>query len=291
MGSTLEEPATEGACSSSVTGSGISAITISPSLSAPSWFTLVATSDKEEIRKVPEVHVGSDTISSDATDDPRINFEDGCSLIPSPPPSPAPIPESVRSVALAPIAVPVSASSSIHLEEPKISYLSTSFPPPRTSLSYNDSVSDLGTSPSPLHPLVSFDQHFANQSKIKEYRDSTTPRKVVNGFQPLAAKRLSKPGLSSTSPTPGSDSVPVPVPSNEDTLVPINRFRIGYSNVRPLYQKHYLDLSVDARLDKLRILQQLCILDVSCMNHLIGPSELSWMNDNWPKLKKLIDIS
>ncbi|KAF9384594.1 hypothetical protein CPC16_008360 [Podila verticillata] len=230
MGSTLEEPASESACSSSVTGSGTSAITISPSLSASSSLTRVATSDKEEIRKIPEVHIHSDAISSDATDAPRINFEDGCSLIPSPPPSPAPIPESVRSVAVAPVAVPVSASSSIHLEEPKTSYLSTSFPPPRTSLSYNDSVSDLGVSPSPPRPLVSFDQHFANQSKIKEHRDSTTPRKVVNGFQPLAAKRLSKPGLNSTSPTPGSDSVPVPVPSNEDTLGPINRFSSNLSS-------------------------------------------------------------
>lgn len=236
LGSTLEEPATDGACSASVIGSGTSAITISPSLSASSSLTRVATSDKEEtIRKIPEVHVDdSNPISFDTTDGPRINFEDGCSLIPSPPPSPAPIAESVRFATLAPVAVHMkeSSSSSIHLEEPKTSYLSTSFPPPRTSLSYNDSVSDLGTSPSPPRSLVSFDQHFANQSKIKDYRDSTTPRKVVNGFQPLAAKRLSKPGLpNSTSPTPGTDSVPVPaIPSNEDTLGPINRFSSNLSS-------------------------------------------------------------
>ncbi|KAF9334374.1 hypothetical protein BG006_002275 [Podila minutissima] len=235
-GSISEEPTANGvACSASVSVSGTSAIIISPSLSASSSFSRVATSDKEEIiPKVPEVHVDDNAgpISFDTTDATRTNYEDGCSLIPSPPPSPAPIHrESVRSVA--PVAVPVSSSTSKHLEEPKVSFLSTSFPPPRNSLSYNDSASaDLGTSPSPPRPLVSFDQHFANQSKIKEYRDSTTPRKVVNGFQPLAAKRLSKPGLPhSTSPTPGSsqDSLP-PAPLNEDTLGPINRFSSNLSS-------------------------------------------------------------
>ncbi|KAG0022049.1 hypothetical protein BGZ82_011123 [Podila clonocystis] len=238
-GSISEEPTTDAVASTSVSGSGTSAVTISPSLSASSSLARVATSDKEEIPKVPEVHVDDNAgpISFDTTDAPRINFEDGCSLIPSPPPSPAPIhTESVRS-SVAPVAVPVSSSThSKHLEEPKTSFLSTSFPPPRTSLSYNDSASaDLGTSPSPPRPLVSFDQHFANQSKIKEYRDTTTPRKVVNGFQPLAAKRLSKPGLpNSTSPTPGissQDSVPVPaVPSNEDILGPINRLSSNLSS-------------------------------------------------------------
>ncbi|KAG0026103.1 hypothetical protein BGZ81_006610 [Podila clonocystis] len=238
-GSISEEPTSDDVASASVSASGTSAVTHSPSLSASSSLAHVATSDKEDIPKVPELHVDDNagSISFDTTDAPRINFEDGCSLIPSPPPSPAPIhTESVRS-SVAPVAVPVSSSTpSKHLEEPKTSFLSTSFPPPRTSLSYNDSASaDLGTSPSPPRPLVSFDQHFANQSKIKEYRDSTTPRKVVNGFQPLAAKRLSKPGLpNSTSPTPGSssqDSVPVPaVPSNEDTLGPINRFSSNLSS-------------------------------------------------------------
>ncbi|KAG0092762.1 hypothetical protein BGZ92_008659 [Podila epicladia] len=234
-GSISEEPTADGVAGSASSVSGINAITISPSLSTSSSLNRVTASDKEDIPKVPEVHVDdiAGPISFDTTGAPRINFEDGCSLIPSPPPSPAPIhPESVRSVA--PVAVPVSSStSSKHLEEPKASFLSTSFPPPRNSLSYNDSASaDLGISPSPPRPLVSFDQHFANQSKIKEYRDSTTPRKVVNGFQPLAAKRLSKPGLpNSTSPTPGSsqDSVP-PTPSNEDTLGPINRFSSNLSS-------------------------------------------------------------
>lgn len=79
-----------------------------------------------------------------------------------------------------------------------------------------------------------------------------------------------------------------------DTLsrqVSLKELRLGYSNVRPLCQRHCLDLSVDAGLEKLGTLQQLCVLDVSCMNHHIGPTELSWMNDNWPKLKKLIGIS
>ncbi|KAG0343693.1 hypothetical protein BG004_005075, partial [Podila humilis] len=248
-----------------------SGVTLSPSLSASSSLTRVATLDKEEtgVVKVPEVYLeeSAEPVTFDAAADaPRLNFEDGCSLIPSPPPSPAPIvrPESVT-MAPAPVPVPVPvtvavpasmtsndalASSKIsnHLEEPKATYLSTSFPPPRTSLSYNDSAtaldnfSNAAPSPSsPPRPLVSFDQHFSNQSKIKDYRDSTTPRKVVNGFQPLAAKRLSKPGLpNSTSPTPGSSSssnsgnggdVPaVPALKNEDTLGSINRFSSNLSS-------------------------------------------------------------
>lgn len=79
-----------------------------------------------------------------------------------------------------------------------------------------------------------------------------------------------------------------------DTLarqVGLKELRLGYNNVHPLYQKHCLDLSVDAGLDRLGTLQQLCVLDVSYMNHHIGPTELSWMNDNWPNLKSVIGIS
>lgn len=53
-----------------------------------------------------------------------------------------------------------------------------------------------------------------------------------------------------------------------DTLsrqVSLKELRLGYSNALPLYQRHCLDLSVDAGLDKLGTLQQLCVLDVSCM--------------------------
>ncbi|KAF9420798.1 hypothetical protein BGZ94_009033 [Podila epigama] len=260
--------------------------TISPSPSSSSSLTRVATSEKGEtvaskagalsgglLAQAQDTLAIVDPISFDTTDAPRINFEDGCNLIPSPPPSPAPrgantILEETASVipSTASIAVPVPMDvnrplPTIHLEEPKISYLSTSFPPPRTSLSYNDAAaaaaaataaselqqqqqqqqqqqsSIISTSPSPPGPLVSFDQHFGNQTKTREFRDSTTPRKVVNGFQPLAAKRLSKPGLpNSTSPTPGSSSsqdAPA-VPSlnfqQEDTLGPINRFSSNLSS-------------------------------------------------------------
>ncbi|ORZ23920.1 hypothetical protein BCR41DRAFT_369019 [Lobosporangium transversale] len=222
------------------------------------------------------------------SDSPRVDFTDGCSLIPSPPPSPGPIrtdsirssrsgsrpgsgsasgsgslPAAATSVATsmstptttttttiatkAPIAIVINTrrpsqdighisvkSASINtslLEEPKVSLLSTSYPPPRpsrTSIPEEDeeeeeeeeeergkksavadskttllssssllggrlSSSQLhGTSPpSPLssRPLVSFDQHFSNQAKVKDYRErdrdrdsSTTPRNNVSSL-------------------------------------------------------------------------------------------------------------
>ncbi|KAF9117154.1 hypothetical protein BGX27_000003 [Mortierella sp. AM989] len=160
------------------------------------------------------------SFSSDA---PRLDFADGCSLIPSPPPSPAPPhPSSTQTSGMA---IPsnlnqLNERSQAMLEQPKVNLLSTSYPPPRTSLSYTQTSvltsANVGSAeahqnttspPSPSRPLVSFDQHFSNQAKIKEYRDST-PRKVVTGFQPLAAKRLSKPGLPSNSAAAAASDVP-----------------------------------------------------------------------------------
>ncbi|KAF9193145.1 hypothetical protein BGZ51_004117 [Haplosporangium sp. Z 767] len=211
------------------------AVSISPSLSTSSSLTRIATADSEEkpqpiaIQGASKAAVATkedeDPVSD--SDAPRVDFTDGCSLIPSPPPSPAPIRRGsgrTSGSALANETNHLTERKQSTLEEPKVTLLSTSYPPPRTSLSYTPSESTMGDSdalgahqdsmspPSPSRPLVSFDQHFSNQVKIREYRDGT-PRKVVNGFQPLAAKRLSKPGLPNSSSTTTSgvstgDSVP-----------------------------------------------------------------------------------
>ncbi|KAF9105479.1 hypothetical protein BGX29_012150 [Mortierella sp. GBA35] len=236
------------------------AVTYSPSISASSSLSRVAQTecDSKAVNATTDAVVSGAaaalapaktvedaadlSFGSETATQPRLDFADGCSLIPSPPPSPAPlrpnpgrdsgsmitvassipvaIGSSSTSIAPAPAAATpmVMSRKSVMLEEPRANLLSTSYPPPRTSLSYtpgaaaaaaavtNTSISSASSSnnnmlestspPSPMssRPLVSFDQHFSNQAKIKEYRDSTTPRKVVNGFQPLAAKRLSKPG-------------------------------------------------------------------------------------------------
>ncbi|KAF9147098.1 hypothetical protein BG015_011315 [Linnemannia schmuckeri] len=132
------------------------------------------------------------------------------------------------------------------LEEPRTSLLSTSYPPPRTSLSYsagaaaavaaaaaNATASSTSSStmlestspPSPLssRPLVSFDQHFSNQARIREHRDSTTPRKVVNGFQPLAAKRLSKPGWNANNNANNSTAEGLSTSQPNESLMPDHR--------------------------------------------------------------------
>ncbi|KAG0370733.1 hypothetical protein BGZ54_004471 [Gamsiella multidivaricata] len=226
--------------------------TISPSLSASSSLTQVANAEGENQHGSQVTDTATITTTTSVMDDedplfnsdaPRLDFADGCSLIPSPPPSPAPIrPDSVRSsgstiATIVPVPVPVPVSTgddslgrSIDrgqglLEEPKTTLLSTSYPPPRSSFSYTggsnltteDNIGggpDSSTSPpSPSsRPLVTFDQHFSNQAKIREYRDST-PRKVITGFQPLAAKRLSKPGLPAAS---AAGDVPA-VPSQADS--------------------------------------------------------------------------
>ncbi|KAF9920843.1 hypothetical protein FBU30_009204 [Linnemannia zychae] len=219
------------------------------SSTAPSE-TTAALAPSKAVENNADLSFGSDTVTQ-----PRLDFSDGCSLIPSPPPSPAPMhSNSVRNSGSASIATatttvipvtvgpdhssstpvsgaePVSAApiamsrKSVLLEEPRASLLSTSYPPPRTSLSYTSSAAAAiaaAVSPSPSstmlestspsspissRPLVTFDQHFSNQARIKEYRDSTTPRKVVNGFQPLAAKRLSKPGGNATNNNVGGSS-------------------------------------------------------------------------------------
>ncbi|KAF9977807.1 hypothetical protein BGZ75_010209, partial [Mortierella antarctica] len=250
------------------------AATITPSLSASSSLNQVEATDKDEgksaskdndtlkLKEEEEVQVeDEDPLFNSGA--PRLDFADGCSLIPSPPPSPAPphLSESGRGsglMATRDIGARTERDLSM-LEEPKVNLLSTSYPPPRTSLSYTPasaSISedmdalaaqqqDATSPPSPSRPLVSFDQHFSNQVKIKEYRDST-PRKVVNGFQPLAAKRLSKPGLAnsaSSNTTSAGDAPAVPgLPSSTGLLAtsslavsngPPNAFagrRRGYRN-------------------------------------------------------------
>ncbi|KAG0205629.1 hypothetical protein BGX28_002788 [Mortierella sp. GBA30] len=213
----------------------ISAATITPSLSASSSLNQMAATDNDNDNEA--IQSATDTTDNGTqmiyeanaeeddphfqTDTPRLDFADGCSLIPSPPPSPGPLrPDSVRG----PVSISQDAGRRTTerdpsmLEEPKVNLLSTSYPPPRSSLSYTPASASISedvdvleahtgsTSPPSLsRPLVSFDQHFANQAKIKEYRDST-PRKVVNGFQPLAAKRLSKPGLPNNNSINGSSS-------------------------------------------------------------------------------------
>ncbi|KAF8964715.1 hypothetical protein BGZ46_000743, partial [Entomortierella lignicola] len=196
-------------------------IAVSPSISASSSLTTVAAAaeTKEVVPNVPTNDVEGDdpSFSSDA---PRLDFTDGCSLIPSPPPSPTP--PHLGSTRTSGMAIPTNPNQvnerMAMLEQPKVSLLSTSYPPPRTSFSYTptstlapddmgstDANQDSTSPPSPSRPLISFDQHFSNQAKIKEYRDSV-PKKVVTGFQPLAAKRLSKPGLpnnGSASTAPG----------------------------------------------------------------------------------------
>ncbi|KAG0322171.1 hypothetical protein BGZ99_003437, partial [Dissophora globulifera] len=256
--------------------------TISPSISASSSMTRVPTLERIDVfgeqQTTTTAATAADSAQAQASKDeelllnsdaPRLDFADGCSLIPSPPPSPAPLrPDSVRNssgqaISTLPLATatlmsaaPVPIASTMRpierslvgmLEEPKINLLSTSYPPPRTSFSYNrsaDAANDdddddnddeetvtalqafqAATSPpSPSRPLVSFDQHFSNNAKIKDFRDSTTPRKVVNGFQPLAAKRLSKPGLPHASSAAGAFSGDAPaLPGQESSssgLVP-----------------------------------------------------------------------
>ncbi|KAF9999315.1 hypothetical protein BGZ79_007067, partial [Entomortierella chlamydospora] len=197
-----------------------------PSLSTSSSSTTVAIAESEgrsgSLEK-EEADTGV-TISTEgedlsfSSDAPRIDFADGCRLIPSPPPSPTLLAGS--STRTSGMAIP---GSQAMLEQPKVNLLSTSYPPPRTSLSYtqpsvlasddlnpSDAHQDSASPPSRSRPLVSFDQHFSNQDKIKEYRDST-PRKVVTGFQPLAAKRLSKPGLPNNSASTAAGDVP-PIP-------------------------------------------------------------------------------
>ncbi|KAF9573244.1 hypothetical protein EC968_008882 [Mortierella alpina] len=246
------------------------AATITPSLSASSSLNQVEATEKDEgdcvmkshgtlkEEKVEEEVQAEDEDPLFNSGAPRLDFADGCSLIPSPPPSPAPhLPESSRgsgSIAARDISPRMERDLSM-LEEPKMNLLSTSYPPPRTSLSYTPASASISedmdalaahpqeatSPPSPSRPLVSFDQHFSNQAKIKEYRDST-PRKVVNGFQPLAAKRLSKPGLannnaSNTTSAGDAPAVPGLPPSTGHSLTvangPPNAFagrRRGYRN-------------------------------------------------------------
>ncbi|KAG0002351.1 hypothetical protein BGZ65_002709, partial [Modicella reniformis] len=114
------------------------------------------------------------------SDAPRVDFADGCSLIPSPPPSPSPVHSGSGSVSVRTSASTMAgdalrqtdtrnsnttnSSSNISgglLEEPKISLLSTSYPPPKTSLSFTpataaaveDNPQDTTSPPSPLRPL------------------------------------------------------------------------------------------------------------------------------------------
>ncbi|KAF9134193.1 hypothetical protein BGW39_007807 [Mortierella sp. 14UC] len=265
-----------GSSATSVRAAPTDAVTYSPSISASSSLNRVAQNGAESKTDAATATVISEvtatlgapnkTVAADdaadlsfgseaATQQPRLDFTDGCSLIPSPPPSPAPLgPNSVRNSGSAASSIPVAvghegsstaasaaarppvpapaapmamAKKTSMLEEPRASLLSTSYPPPRTSLSYTAgaaaavaaavananasmqssssttpaTIMEATSPPSPMssRPLVSFDQHFSNQARIKEHRDSTTPRKVVNGFQPLAAKRLSKPGWNANS--------------------------------------------------------------------------------------------
>lgn len=261
------------------------AVTYSPSISASSSLSRVAHESKAEAdaatvaviagaEEVLSVHKTVDdaadvSFGSDSATQPRLDFTDGCSLIPSPPPSPAPLrPNSVRNSAATASAIPVAVGSdkstsaasvapvpaapiamnrrSAMLEEPRTSLLSTSYPPPRTSLSYsagaaaavaaaaaNATASSTSSStmlestspPSPIssRPLVSFDQHFSNQTRIKEHRDSTTPRKVVNGFQPLAAKRLSKPGWNANNNAANSPAEGLSTSQPNESLMPDHR--------------------------------------------------------------------
>ncbi|KAF9438244.1 hypothetical protein BGZ76_009075 [Entomortierella beljakovae] len=204
-------------------------VAASPSISASSSLTRVTISENEEAYESPQKGANSTNPQDEDSifnyDAPRLDFADGCSLIPSPPPSPSPPPFSpTQTLALA---IPTSPNQSL-LEQPKSNLLSTSYPPPRTSFSYTqgmdsdniDALQESTSPPSPSRPLVTFDQHFSNQAKIKEHRDST-PRKVVTGFQPLAAKRLSKPGLpNNASSTNVEDAPPVPgQSSSQDSTV------------------------------------------------------------------------
>ncbi|CAO3563040.1 unnamed protein product [Mortierella alpina] len=252
--------------STTMLGASATAATITPSLSTSSSLNQVGATDKderngaskdhdalkeeeEEQKEKEEVKVEDEDplFNSDA---PRLDFADGCSLIPSPPPSPAPHhSESGRGsglMASRDISPRMERDLSM-LEEPKVNLLSTSYPPPRTSLSYTPasaSISedmdalaahqqDATSPPSPSRPLVSFDQHFSNQAKIKEYRDST-PRKVVNGFQPLAAKRLSKPGLpnSASNPTHNAGDAPA-VPGLPSATGHLTASSLGVANGPP----------------------------------------------------------
>ncbi|KAF9361981.1 hypothetical protein BGX26_008153 [Mortierella sp. AD094] len=204
---------------------------VSSSLSASSSSTTVAIAEKERKsgslrRGEADTGITTNTEGDDpsfSSDAPRLDFADGCSLIPSPPPSPTP--PTGSSMRTSGLAIPGNPNqlherSQVMLEQPKVNLLSTSYPPPRTSFSYtqtsvlaSDDLSPAGahqdstSPPLPSRPLVSFDQHFSNQDKIREYRDST-PRKVVTGFQPLAAKRLSKPGLPNNSASTAAGDVP-----------------------------------------------------------------------------------
>ncbi|KAG0280663.1 hypothetical protein BGZ96_001470, partial [Linnemannia gamsii] len=257
-------------------------VTYSPSISASSSLSRVAHDSKGEadaattaiisgagaaLGSAKSVDAAADvSFGSESTTQPRLDFTDGCSLIPSPPPSPAPLrPNSVRNsgtvatpakpdnspsaanAASTPVAAPMAMNRrSAMLEEPRTSLLSTSYPPPRASLSYsasaaaavaaaaaNATASSTSSSamlestspPSPLssRPLVSFDQHFSNQARIKEHRDSTTPRKVVNGFQPLAAKRLSKPGWNANNNANNSTTEVLSTSQTKEPLMPDHR--------------------------------------------------------------------
>ncbi|KAF9402103.1 hypothetical protein BGX21_011210, partial [Mortierella sp. AD011] len=202
---------------------------VPPSLSTSSSSTTVAIAESEGRSGSLEKEEGEDlSFSSDA---PRIDFADGCRLIPSPPPSPRlPAGSSTRTSGMA---IP---GSQTMLEQPKVNLLSTSYPPPRTSLSYTqpsvlasddlnppDAHQDSASSPSRSRPLVSFDQHFSNQDKIKEYRDSDVP--PLPGQAGQALSQESTAGTVSNRPPTSS--------SFSSTTGPPNAFagrRRGYRN-------------------------------------------------------------
>jgi len=189
--------------------------TISPSLSSSSSLNGMRTSEKDTMSVTTGTAKDEDSFTTEA---PRIDFADGCSLIPSPPPSPSPaLPGGHAVRSLTSTMAGDTAGNRGLLEEPKVTLLSTSYPLPRTSLTFTPGSSTISeetpqdiSPPSPMVPLVTFDQHFSNETKTKEHRDHS-PRKVV-GFQPLAAKRLSKPGAPNSAPTSATTEAVPPLP-------------------------------------------------------------------------------
>ncbi|KAG0236511.1 hypothetical protein BGW41_000379 [Actinomortierella wolfii] len=149
---------------------------------------------------------------------PKLRFEEGCSLIPSPPASPQ---------------------------------MSATIKIPEASIKTGEDPADRFFSSSPSgRPLVTFDERFqskvepspspsssANNDNEKSATGATSPatapvttraRRVTNGFQPMAAKRLSKPGVSNSNSNNNGSTTPV------TTTFPLNASIIAEADHHPV---------------------------------------------------------